>query len=83
MFFLINTKRMKNARLSLTIEELDDVREVHVIVQDDVPVVLYQGQGQKEEEMGGGHVFGTPDGLPSYEHVIVHQLWGGGGKISL
>ena len=58
----------------LTIKELDDVGEVHVVVQDDVPVVLHQGQGQEEHKVAGADVLGCPDRLPHAEHVWVQQL---------
>ena len=47
-----------------TIEELDDVGEVHIVVQDDVPVILHQGQGDEQHKVTGAHVFGRPDHLP-------------------
>lgn len=58
-----------------TIEELNDVCEVHVVLQDDVPVHLHQRQGDEEDKVTRGDVLGCPDGFPDCEHVIIHQLW--------
>lgn len=38
-------------KLRLTVEELDDVSEVHVVLQDDVPVNLDQCQGNEEDKV--------------------------------
>lgn len=35
----------------LTIEELYDVREVHIVIKDDVPVILNKCQSDKEHKM--------------------------------
>lgn len=34
-----------------TIEELDDVGEVHVIVTDNLTIGLHQGQGNEEDKV--------------------------------
>jgi len=60
--------------LARTTEELDDVREVHVVVQDDVTVRLDRGQCSEEREMTRGHVTGGPDHLPHARNVGVDQL---------
>lgn len=36
---------------ALTIEELDDVREVHVVVTDNLTVGLHQGQGNEQDKV--------------------------------
>lgn len=58
-----------------TIEELNDVGEVHVVLQDDVSVHLHQRQGDEEDKVTRGDMLGCPDGFPDCEHVIIHQLW--------
>lgn len=35
------------------IEELDNVREVHVVLQDDLPIILHQSQSDEEDEIVG------------------------------
>lgn len=57
-----------------TIEELNDVSEVHVILQDDVPVHLHQCQCNEEHEVTGRDMLCCPDGFPDCKHVIIHQL---------
>lgn len=42
------------------VEEPDDVREVHVAVEDDVAVVLHQRQRHEQVEVGGDHLPGRP-----------------------
>ena len=56
----------------ITIEELDDVCEVHVVLQNDVSVDLHQREGDEQPKMAGGDVLGSPDGLPHREHIIVN-----------
>lgn len=58
-----------------TIEELNNVSEVHVVLQDDVPVDLHQRQGNEEDKVTRRDVLGCPDGFPDCKHVIIHQLW--------
>ena len=58
----------------LTVKELDDVGEVHVVVQDDVSVELHEGQCQEEHKVAGADVLRRPDCLPHREHVRVQQL---------
>lgn len=57
-----------------TIEKLDDVCKIHVVLQDDVPVHLHQGQGYEEHVVSGGDVSSSPDGLPDSKDVLIHQL---------
>lgn len=61
----------------LTVEELDDVREVHVVVDDDLTVNGDQSQGQKEDKVPRGNPGGHPDHLPDGEDVLVQELWAG------
>lgn len=67
--------RDENMSLCFTVEKLNDVSEVHVVLQDDVPVDLHQRQGDEEDKVTRGDTLGGPDGFPDCEHVIVHQLW--------
>lgn len=62
-------------RWKFTVEELNDVGEVHVVLQDDVPVDLHQCQGDEEDKVTRGGIPGCPDGLPDCKHIIIHQLW--------
>lgn len=57
-----------------TIEELDDVCEIHVVLQDDVSVDLHQSQRDEQDIVGGRDVFGGPDGLPDGEDVIIDEF---------
>lgn len=59
----------------LTVEELDDVCEVHVVLQDDVPVDFHQRQGNEEDKVTGRDALGCPDGFPDGKHIVVHELW--------
>lgn len=68
-------RREGKMSLCFTVEKLDDVGEVHVVLQDDVPVDLHQRQGDEEDKVTRGDTLGGPDGFPDCEHVIVHQLW--------
>ena len=47
------------------VEELDDVGEVHVPVNDDVPVGLHQTQGNEEIELWTSNLPCSPDRLPN------------------
>lgn len=60
----------------LTVEELDDVSEVHVVVDDDLTVNCYQRQGKKEDKVPRGNPGRHPDHLPDGKHVLVQELWG-------
>ena len=35
-----------------TVEELDDVGEVHVVIDDDLTVILHKGEGDEEHKVG-------------------------------
>lgn len=57
-----------------TVEKLDDVSEIHVVLQDDVSVHLHQGQGYEEHVVSRGDVSSSPDGFPDSKDVVIHQL---------
>lgn len=57
-----------------TVEKLNDVGEVHVVLQNDVPVDLHQCQCDEEDKVAGGGVLRCPDGLPYRKHIVIHQL---------
>jgi len=57
-----------------TVEEADDVGEVHVVVDDDLAVVLDERERDEQLQVRRGHVLRRPDRLPDREHVLVHQL---------
>ena len=56
------------------VEELDDVREVHVAVEDDVAVGLDQTKSYEEEELGRRDFFRRPYRLPHPVDVVVAEL---------
>lgn len=58
-----------------TIEELDDVCEVHVVLQDDVPVNFHQGKCNEEDVVRRGDVSCSPDGLPHRENIIIYKFY--------
>lgn len=66
---------VNNEAACLTIEELNDVSEVHVVLQDDVPVDLHQGQGNEEDKVTRRDTLGCPDGFPDCKYIIIHKLW--------
>ena len=57
-----------------TVEELDDVGEVHVVVDDDVAVELHERQRHEQDEVRRADAGRSPHRLPHAEHVLVHQL---------
>lgn len=59
-----------------TVEKLDDVSEVHVVVADDLSVDLHQGQGDEQDKVLRRDVPGCPDHLPHSKHILVQQFWG-------
>lgn len=59
-----------------TIEELDDVGEVHVVLTYNLSVGLHQGQGNEQDKVLRRDVPGGPDHFPHCEHVLIQQLWG-------
>lgn len=70
-------ERYVNAPLtagSLTIEELDDVSKVHVVVHDDLTVHGDQSQGQEEDKVLRGDPGGHPDHFPHRKHILIQKL---------
>lgn len=57
--------------LSHFIEELDNVREVHVPVEDDVSVVFHHGKGHKQKELTRYEKSRSPNCLPNKISVAV------------
>lgn len=66
---------INNEAACLTIEELNDVSEVHVVLQDDVPVDLHKCQGNEEDKVTRRDTLGCPDGFPDCKYIIIHKLW--------
>lgn len=60
--------------LSHLIEELDDVREVHVILNDNVTISLDKSECYEQIEVLGDDWFGCPNGLPYVEHICIEQF---------
>ena len=56
------------------VEELYDVREVHVPVQNDIPIVLDQGQGHKEKKVAWTDLAARPNGFPNQKYFVVGEL---------
>ncbi len=56
------------------VEELDDVGEVHVPVENDVPVVLDEGEGNEEKEVTGDNEPRGPDCLPDQVDITIGKL---------
>lgn len=65
---------INNEAACLTIEELNDVSEVHVVLQDDVPVELHKCQGNEEDKVTRRDTLGCPDGFPDCKYIIIHKL---------
>ena len=59
---------------SFTVEEFDDIGEIHGIGQNDVAIVLDKCEGHEQDEMWRSDRTGRPNCLPNGEHVIVHQF---------
>ena len=58
----------------ITIEKLDDVGEVHVIVDDDVSIHFEECQSEEEDEVCSAptrQVPGRPDSFPHEKHLRV------------
>lgn len=60
--------------LLLTIEELNDIGEVHAVGQYNISIDFEQSQCQEEHKTAGGDVLGRPDGLPREEDIVVDEL---------
>ncbi len=48
-----------------TVEEFDDICEIHVVVNDDFSIKLHQRQCYEQYVVGGTYVFGCPYRLPN------------------
>lgn len=55
---------------SLTVEEFDNIREVHCVGQDDVPVGFEKRQSNEQHHVLRGYVAGSPNQLPGSKHLI-------------
>ena len=53
---------------------LDDVGEVHVVVNDDITVSFHERQSYEQVEVSRADVFGRPDRLPHVEDIFVFEL---------
>lgn len=60
--------------IKCTVEKLDYVSEVHVVVDDDFTVVLNKCQSNKENKVWGTDVFSRPNRLPHSKDVIIDQF---------
>ena len=58
----------------VTVEEADDVGEIHVVVDDDFAVKLDKCERYKQHQLRRADVPCRPDRLPHGKHVIIHQL---------
>lgn len=47
----VHDRTLSTLWMSPTVEELDDVSEVHVVVHDDLAINRDQGQGQEEDKV--------------------------------
>lgn len=56
------------------VEELDDIGEVHVVVEDYVPIILHQGKCNEKDKVTRSYTTSHPNRFPHAEHVFVHQL---------
>jgi len=56
------------------VKELDDVGEVHVPVEDDVAVVLDEGEGDEEKEVAGDNEARGPNRLPDQVDITIGKL---------
>ena len=57
-----------------TVEEFDDIGEIHGIGQNNVAIVLDKCEGHEQDEMWRSDRTSRPNCLPNGEHVIVHQF---------
>lgn len=62
------------SKQKLTVKKLYDVREIHTVAENDIPVSLHQSKCNEEHEMSRGDVFGSPNSLPYTEDVIVYKF---------
>lgn len=64
---------MKRARQ--TVEELDDVREIHAIVEDDVTVGFQHCQGDEQNEATRDRAPSGSNHFPDHEDVIIDVFY--------
>lgn len=48
----------------LTVEEANDVREIHAILKDDLSIIFHHSQCDEENERAAGNMLCCPDRLP-------------------
>jgi len=60
--------------LSHFIEKLDDICEVHIPVQDDVPVVFNHCQSHEEKKLAGNEESRGPNGLPDKISISIRKF---------
>lgn len=70
----VHDRTLSTLWMSPTVEELDDVSEVHVVVHDDLAINRDQGQGQEEDKVLWGDPGSHPDHLPHRKHILVQEL---------
>jgi len=61
-------------RESLTVKEADNVREIHIIVNNDLAIILDQRERYEEDQVRRAHVMSSPDRLPHRKYVVVHEF---------
>lgn len=59
----------------ITIEKLDYICEVHVVVQNNVTVVLHKCQSNKQDKVAWADMLGCPNCLPNGENIWVQEFW--------
>lgn len=57
------------------IEELEYIREVHVVVENNLAVEFNESKSDKQNEMRRTHMFRRPYHLPHIKRTLVSQLW--------
>lgn len=55
----------------LTVEEADDIGEVHVVVDDNLAVIFDQCEGDEQDKAARAGMLSAPDRLPDSEHIAV------------
>lgn len=58
-----------------TVKEFDDVRKLHVVLENDISVVFDERQGDEQDEVCGGDMFRSPNRLPQPKHVVINQFY--------
>lgn len=57
-----------------TVEELDNIRKIHTIGQDYVPIGFHKRQRQEQNEVGRSNVLCGPNDFPHGKRVSVDQF---------